>query len=55
MKNMHDNDVNNIAVWNLLHNIWNTYNCVKNNNSYYLPSLHGYMNANRGKEKYKAF
>ena len=55
MKNINDNYVNNIAEWNLLHDILNNYKWTKRTDSYYLPILHGCMNTHRGGSRYKSF
>ena len=38
---IHDNEVNNIAECNLLHDIINLPKCARNINSHYSPILHG--------------
>ena len=41
---MHDNEVNNIAEWYLLHDITNPPKHAKNINSHYSPIFHGCIN-----------
>ena len=52
MKNINDNEVNNISEFNLLHDILNPYKSTKITDSYYLPILHGFMNTHRGRSGY---
>ena len=53
MNNIHGNDVNNIAKFNLLHDILNPNKCIRHGNNHYFYILHGCMNTCRGKTKYK--
>ena len=55
MNNIHDNDKNNIAECNLLHDILNYYKFVKGANYHYYPRLFGCINTRRGKARYKTF
>ena len=48
MRNIHDNDVNNLNEYNLLNNILNPYKRTKNTSSRCSPILHGFMNTRRG-------
>ena len=48
---MHNNEVNNIAECNLLHDIINPTKRVKYINSHYSPILHVCMNIRKGKAK----
>ena len=48
MNCMHDNEVNNISEWNLLHDIINPYKLTQNINSRYSTILHGCMNKQYG-------
>ena len=52
---MYDNKVNNIAEWNLLHDIINTPKRAKNINSNYSPILHGCVNNRNGRARLKKF
>ena len=52
---MHDNKVNKIAEFNLLHDISNPPKRTKILNSHYSPIMHGYMNTRKGKAKFKNF
>ena len=49
--NIHDNEVKNIAEFNLLHAILNLSKCVKIYNSHYSHILYGCVNTNREKTK----
>ena len=49
---MHDNKLNNIAEWNLLHDIFKLPKCTITLNSQYSPILHGCMNTRKGKAKF---
>ena len=55
MNHIHDNKVNNIAEWNLLHDILNTPKCTKNINRHCSLILHGCMNTRRGKSLFDNF
>ena len=55
MTRIHNNEVNNIAECNLLHDIINPPKPTKNLNSHYSPILHGYMNTIKGKANFKNF
>ena len=50
---IHDNKVNNIAEFNLLHDIINPSKCTKKWDSHYYPILHVCMNTIKGKAKLK--
>ena len=50
---IHDNEVNNIAEGNLLHDIINPPKHAKNINIHYSPILYGCMNTGKGRSKYK--
>ena len=52
---MHNNEVNNIAECNLLHDIINPPRRAKNLNRHYSPILHGCMNTIRVKSNFKNF
>ena len=52
---IHDNEVKNIAEFNLLHDIINPPKRVKNINSNYFPILHGWMNIRKGRANLKNF
>ena len=52
MTRRHNNEVNNIAQCNLLHNMINSPKRAKNLNSRYSPILHGCMNTRKGKAKF---
>ena len=52
---IHDNEVNNIDEFNLLHDIINPPKCAKNINSHYSPILHECMNTRKVREKFKNF
>ena len=52
-RDIHDNDRNNIAEFNLLHDIINPSKCIKNTNYHYKRILHRYINTQRGKANYK--
>ena len=49
MNNIHDNDVNNIAEWNLLHDIINPSKHVKPPNYHYSPILDRCMYTRRAR------
>ena len=55
MNNIHDNKVNIIVEFNLLHDILNTSEHTQNIKSHHFPILHGYMNTRKGEEKCKSF
>ena len=52
---IHNNELQNIAECNLLHDTINPPKRAKNLNNHYSPSLHGCMNTRKGKEKFKNF
>ena len=52
MTRIHNNEVNNIAEYNLLHNIINLPKRDKIFNIYYSPILRGCMNTRRSKAKF---
>ena len=52
---IHDNEVNNIAECNFLHDIINPPKHAKNINIHYSPILHGCMNIRKGRAKFKNF
>ena len=52
---IHDNKVNNIAEWNLLHDILNTPKRTKKLNNHYSPILHICMKPRKVKAKFKSF
>ena len=49
---VHDNNVNNIYEYNLLHDILNPSKFARNIKSHYSPILHGCTNTFRGKAKF---
>ena len=51
MKNIHNNDVNDMSVWNLPHDILNLYKQQKNVNTCYSPILHGSINTRIDRDK----
>ena len=55
MNNIHDNKVNIIVEFNLLHDILNTSEHTQNIKSHHFPILHGYMNTCRGRAKFQKF
>ena len=55
MIHIHDNEVNNIAEYNLLHDIINPPKCAKNINIHYSPILHRCMNTIKGGAEFKSF
>ena len=55
MTRIHNNEVNNIAECNLLHDIINPPKRAKILNIHYSHILHGCMNTRKGKEKFKNF
>ena len=50
---IHENEVNNIAECNLLHDILNPSKSTKKSNIHYYPILHVCMNTHKGREKIK--
>ena len=52
MNPIHDNKINNIAEYNVLHGILNNSKGTKNINHHYLPILRGCMNTSRILESY---
>ena len=52
---MHNNEVKNIAEFNLLHDIINPPKRAKNLNNHYSHIIHGCMNTRKGKAKFKNF
>ena len=52
---IHDNEVNNIAECNLLHDIINPPKCAKNVNSHYYPILNECINIRKDKENFESF
>ena len=52
---IHDNEVNNISEYNLLHDIINPPKRVKCLNNHYSPILHGCMNIRKGKARFNFF
>ena len=52
---IHDNELKNIAEYNLLHDIINPPKRAKNMNIHYSPVLHVCMNTIEGREKFKNF
>ena len=55
MNCIYDNKLNNIAEYNLLHDILNPSKKSEHRNIHYYPILHGNMNTCRGKAKFKYF
>ena len=55
MTRIHNNEVNNIAECNLLHDIINPPKHAKILNIHYSPILHGWMNTRKGRAKFKDF
>ena len=55
MKLIHDNNVNNIAACNLIHDIPNPSKRTKHLNIYYYPIIDGGMNTRRGRATCKSF
>ena len=55
MTRIHDNEVNNIAECNLLHDIINPTKITITLNSHYYHILHGCMNKIKGREKFNNF
>ena len=53
MINKHDKEVNQIAKWNLLHDIINNTKRAKDINTHYSIFLHGYMNTIKVRDKFK--
>ena len=52
MNCIHDNKVNKISQYNLLHDILNPTKHNKNRNIYYSPIIHECMNTQKGKAKF---
>ena len=52
---IHDNEVKNIAEYNLLHDIINPPKRAKNISSHYSTILNGFMNTRKGRVKFKNF
>ena len=52
---IHENKVNKLAEFNLIHDILNPSKRTKNMNRHDYPILQGYMNIRKGKEKFKTF
>ena len=52
---IYDNEVNNVAEFNLLHDIINPPKRAKNVNIHYSPIIHGYLNIKNGRAKFKNF
>ena len=52
---IHDNEVNNIAEWNLLYDIINPPKLSKYINSHYYPILYGCMNTRKVRANFKNF
>ena len=55
MTRINNNEVRNISVWNLLHDIINHTKSAKVLNSHCYPILHIFMNTRKGKAKFKTF
>ena len=55
MIRIHNNEVNNISEWNLLHDIINHNKRAKNLDSHYSHILHWCMNNRKGKVRFKNF
>ena len=55
MVRMHNNEVRNIAEWNLLHDVINPPKRAKKLMRHYSPIIHGCMNTIKGKVKFKNF
>ena len=55
IKNIHDHEINNIAEYNLIHDMLNYSKRIKNNNSHYYHILNVCMDICRGKKNYKEF
>ena len=55
IKRIHDDEVNNIAEYNLLHDIINPPKHNKVLDSHYSPILHGCMNKRKGRANFKNF
>ena len=53
MTYIHENELNKISKLNLLHDILNPSKLTKILNVHYCPNLHGCMNAQKGKAKFK--
>ena len=55
MNCIHENEVNKITECNLIHDIINPYKRTIILNSHQSPIIHGYMNTQKGREKFKNF
>ena len=55
MTRIHDNEVNNIAEYNLLHDIINPCHFTKHLNSHYSPIIHECINTRKSKAKFRQF
>ena len=55
MNCIHDNEVNKISDWNLLHDILKSYKHTKSINRNYSPTLHECLNTQKGISKFKNF
>ena len=55
MTRIHNNEVNNIAERNLLHDTINPLKRAKALNIHYSPIIHGWVNTRKGKAKFKNF
>ena len=53
MTRIHDNEVNKISEWNLLHDIINPPKCTHNLNWHYSTILDEWMDTRKGKSKFK--
>ena len=53
MNRINDKYINNIAEFNLLHNVIDYYKCTKNINTHYSFTIHGCMDTRMGEEKHK--
>ena len=52
---IHENEVNNIAEYNSLHDIFNTYKCTKTFNSHHYIILQEWINTWKGRAKFENF
>ena len=55
MKRIHDNEINKISEYNLIHDIINPPKRTTILNSHYSPILHGCMNTRKGRARFKNF
>ena len=55
MARIHNNEVNNIAECNLLHDIINPPKRAKFLDTHYYPIIHGFMNTGKVKAEFKNF